>query len=228
MSRKKDQDATIISQHTRFPKGLVTGAIAGAALVAVAGFLGKIGFLPNTGMETMLIANPVTTALTGIALGIIIGGGIGSIIGLYGPGKFHPDHPPVLKQVLNNAEDVAKLQLREEQLDIAKRWVRTGGVSIHKEVIEEKKNITVPVTREELVIEKRVVDTKNPDKLALPKKVFRIPVSTERIEITKHPVFLNNVSIYKHKFQETECVDETIKKDKVHMVVTGEPEIVNK
>jgi uncharacterized protein (TIGR02271 family) len=187
-----------------------------------------VALLPVPGFGIMLAFTPVVIALTGIVLGIIIGGGIGGLIELYNPGISYTDHPLVLKQVLKNAGDAAKIQLREEQLNISKKWVRTGDVSIHKEVLKEEKTITVPVIREELVIEKKSFDKKAPEKLDVTKKIFRIPVSTERIEIIKHPVYLNNVSIYKHRYQETRCVNETIKKDKVHMEVTGAPNIVNK
>jgi len=228
MSRKKDRDAAIISQRTRFSKGMANGAITGAVLVTVAGLLVKIGVLPITIIDTMLTDAPVVTALTGMTLGIITGGGIGGLIGLYSPSISHTNHPLVQKKVLKNTENVAKLHLQEEQLDISKKWVRTGDVSIHREFFKEEKNITVPVIREELVIEKSFFDKKAPEKLDVTKKIFRIPVSTERIEIIKHPVPLNNVSIYKHQYQETRCVNETIKKDKVHMEVTGAPKIVNK
>jgi uncharacterized protein (TIGR02271 family) len=228
MTEKKDPAAAIISQHTRFPKGIVTGAITGAALVAMSGFLGKIGVLTIPGFANIPAVNPVTAALSGIILGIIIGGGIGGLIGLYSPGKFHQSHPTVPEQVLKNAEDAATLQLREEQLDISKKWLRIGDVSIHKEILKEEKNITVPIVREELVIEKRVFNKKAQDQQDLPKEIFRIPVRTERIEITKHPVLLNKVSIFRHKLQKNERIDETVKKEKLRIKATGKPKIVNK
>lgn len=114
------------------------------------------------------------------------------------------------------ANPSAKLLLREEQLDISKKTVQTGDVTVHRDVLTEDKNIIVPVTREELVIKKGETET------------MRIPVCEEQIEITRHPVALNDVSVYHRKFQETETVQDTVRKEELRMDVTGDPEIIEK
>ena len=49
------------------------------------------------------------------------------------------------------------LQIKKEQLDIAKEWLQTGEVNIYRETITEEKSFTVPIKREELVIKKKVL-----------------------------------------------------------------------
>ena len=46
------------------------------------------------------------------------------------------------------------IQLRREELQVSKQVVQVGEVRIHKRVITENQTFTVPVTREELVIER--------------------------------------------------------------------------
>ena len=47
------------------------------------------------------------------------------------------------------------MQLREEQLQARKTTVETGHVSLGKEVIEERTTVDVPVTREEVYVERQ-------------------------------------------------------------------------
>jgi len=49
------------------------------------------------------------------------------------------------------------LRLREERLNVTKERVQAGEVDLHKEVVTEQKTINVPVTREEVVIERHAV-----------------------------------------------------------------------
>src|SRR2546421_2671839 len=53
------------------------------------------------------------------------------------------------------AESDRVIAVREEVLQAHKQWVATGEVVIRKQVITEEKTMTVPVTREELIIERR-------------------------------------------------------------------------
>ncbi|WP_332697713.1 YsnF/AvaK domain-containing protein [Halalkalibacter lacteus] len=105
------------------------------------------------------------------------------------------------------------IQIREEQLDIKKERVQTGEVKVHKEVVEEQKTFTVPIRREEMVIE------------AGSEEELRIPLKEEEIEIRKHPVQVNEVSISKRQIQEMEQVKETLKKETAHFDIKGDVDV---
>jgi len=124
-------------------------------------------------------------------------------------------------QVINDTK--ATLRLHEEQLDIVKKWVKTGDVDIHKEVLTEEKTLTVPVTREELVVEKKFLDKTSDGNV----EVIRIPIREEQIEVTKHWVVLEDVQIYKNQFQENKSIEETLKREELHLETTGNPKITN-
>ena len=48
----------------------------------------------------------------------------------------------------------ARIQLREEELQVHKQLVEVGAVRVRKEVVTEHRTIEVPVQREEIVIER--------------------------------------------------------------------------
>lgn len=126
-----------------------------------------------------------------------------------------------LKQVATKTDTT--LKLHEEQLDIMKKWVQTANVDIHKEVSTEEKTLLVPVTREELVIEKKPLDEESNENT----EVIRIPIREEQIEVIKHWVVLEDVQVHKHQFQENKCIEETLKKEKLHIETTGNPRVKN-
>lgn len=149
------------------------------------------------------------SAITGLILGVIIGGGLGAFIGVYiNRDKTYKYSPDI---------DGVKFQLREEQLDILKRSIQTGEVTIQKEVLTEEKNIIVPVTREELVIKKKVLNNDTLDNADGFAEITRIPITTEDIDVKKHQVILEDVEIYKRQFHDVQHIEENLKKEKVHV-----------
>lgn len=129
---------------------------------------------------------------------------------------------------ISSSQSKATFQIKEEQLDIAKKWIQTGDVKIHKETFSEEKNFTIPIQREELVIEKKSIaqDTsKNKDSET---QIIRIPLSEEQVEFSKHKVILEDISIYKQQINGIEHIEETLKKEKPKVKVSGSPSVINK
>ncbi|USK30924.1 YsnF/AvaK domain-containing protein [Bacillus sp. CMF21] len=91
-----------------------------------------------------------------------------------------------------------------------KKRVQTGEVKVHKEVVEEQKTFTVPIKREELVIE-----AGNGEEL-------RIPLKEEEVEINKHPVQVNKVLVTKRQIEEIKQIKEKLKKETAQVYVTGD------
>jgi uncharacterized protein (TIGR02271 family) len=112
------------------------------------------------------------------------------------------------------------LELREEQLEISKKPVVLSEVDIRKETITEEKTITVPVTREEVIIE-----SKNSDGTV---DLIKIPTMEEHVEITKHPVALEDVSYHIEETQENKHITETLKKEKLDVKTVGFATVIDK
>jgi len=120
-----------------------------------------------------------------------------------------------------------KLQLRKEELDIAKNRVRTGDVEISKEIVEEQKVVDVPLSHEEIVIERRAVDNEPSDSEIGDEETIHIPVSEERLEVGKHTVVTGEVSAFKKEVQESKQVKETLKREEARVHTDGDPKIIN-
>ncbi len=157
----------------------LAGAIIGGIIGFIISILYKFSILTIPGFVTIFTITSVDPMITGTILGIVVG----VIIGMLMPqSKTYEDN---IETNLRRMPRDMKMQLREEQMKISKSKIKTGEVSIHKEVLTEEKNITVPVKREELVIENTVCDPQFHDKSEGHTETIRIPIKEERIDIKK-------------------------------------------
>ena len=124
-------------------------------------------------------------------------------------------------------EDDSKLRLRKEELDIKKNRVQKGEVELGKEIIEERKKVDVPVTREEVVIERRDINNEASDSPITGEETIRIPVSEEMVDVDKHTVVTGEVSAHKHSIEDTRHIDENLKREEARINKIGDPDVVD-
>ena len=67
-------------------------------------------------------------------------------------GDYHCLHKRIPRMM---HQDEVRLQLHNEELKVSKKWVETADLKVYKNTYTEEKLIAVPITREELVIEKK-------------------------------------------------------------------------
>ncbi|NFP89951.1 YsnF/AvaK domain-containing protein [Clostridium sporogenes] len=200
----------------------LAGAIIGGIIGFIISILYKFSILTIPGFVTIFTITSVDPMITGTILGIVVG----VIIGMLMPqSKTYEDN---IETNSRRMPRDMKMQLREEQMKISKNKIKTGEVSIHKEVLTEEKNITVPVKREELVIENTVCDPQFHDKSEGHTETIRIPIKEERIDIKKKPVDLEDVSVSKDQYEEVKHITETLKKEVPHISINGDAKIVDK
>jgi len=119
-----------------------------------------------------------------------------------------------------NVQGEQVVQLREEQLNVEKQPVQTGEAVLRKEVVTEQKTINVPVSREELVIERRPVQPHESDRPITENaedQTIRIPLREERVEVEKTAVVVEEVAVGKRVVTENEQVQETVRREEVHV-----------
>jgi uncharacterized protein (TIGR02271 family) len=119
----------------------------------------------------------------------------------------------------NHPEDET-LQLHREELQVRKKWVETADVKAYKNIYTKVKEIKVPVTYEELVIEKRILNPKSA--FEEDHEIIRIPLSEERIEVSLIPTILEDVEIYKEQIEEVMHFNEILKEEKIHIETVGD------
>ena len=83
--------------------------------------------------------------------------------------------------------------LHKEELDINKNKVQSGEVIINKEVVEEK-TVEVPVTHEEVVIERKVINKEVTDTPIGPSETIRIPLREEQVQVSKQTVLTEEIT----------------------------------
>jgi uncharacterized protein (TIGR02271 family) len=121
------------------------------------------------------------------------------------------------------------MKLHEEQLHARKEQVETGEVRMRKEVVTEHKTLDVPVTREEVVIERHPVTGQAASAGDIrPGQEVRIPVREEQVRVEKTPVVKEEVTVGKRKVQDTEHVGGTVRKEEVRVEQQGDVDVRTK
>ena len=134
-------------------------------------------------------------------------------------------------------------------MQINKQVVQTGEVIIRKRVITENKTFTIPVTREEVTIERLpangspVAATDRTHNETFPGNrtdadatnsnmidggemlnnggTIRILVREEQVMLNKQTVVVEEIVVHKQQIQETRQISDTVKHEEVHVEHTG-------
>jgi uncharacterized protein (TIGR02271 family) len=119
------------------------------------------------------------------------------------------------------------LRLREEELQARKSSVETGRVQLGKQVVEEQRTVQVPVTREEVTVERRPVDRQPSDQPidTTERETIRVPVREERVEVEKQPVVYEEVGVSKRVTQDTEQVSDTVRREELRVDKDGDVDV---
>jgi uncharacterized protein (TIGR02271 family) len=119
----------------------------------------------------------------------------------------------------------SRLELREEQLNVDKDVVRAGEVRVRKEVVTEDRTIDVPVTREEVVVERRPVEGRPAGRDLDAGEEIRVPLSEERVRVEKTPVVREEVTVNKRRVTDRERVRDTVRREEARVDGTDEVRI---
>jgi uncharacterized protein (TIGR02271 family) len=122
-----------------------------------------------------------------------------------------------------DAADERAVQLREEELRVHKQPVETGHVTVGKEVVEEKRSMDVPVTREEVTVERRPVERRPSDRpIDETSRTIEVPVREERVGVEKQPVVYEEVGVGKRQVTDTQSVSDTVRREEARIEREGD------
>jgi stress response protein YsnF len=138
--------------------------------------------------------------------------------------------------------DGPALPLAAEELLPRTTVVQVGEVIVRKVVVTELRTFEVPVRREEIVVERSVLN----EPLAAPagnrfaepittesgetestglgadEEVIRIPILEEQVTVEKHPVVREEVRVLKRRVQEVVTLSEEIRREEPSMEIASE------
>ena len=101
------------------------------------------------------------------------------------------------------------IPLIEERLNV-KKYTKTEQATIRKEPIKETKTLEVPITYDELIIERRPASGTESPSPSEKAEELRISLSREEFEVKKEPYVKEELVIKKEPKTETKTVTETV------------------
>ena len=130
---------------------------------------------------------------------------------------------------MTSGESDRTIQMREEQLRVNKQPVETGSVQVGKDIVEEQRTMDVPVSREEVYLERHPVDRRPADQPISESgtETIRVPVREERVEVEKQPVVYEEVGVGKRTTQEMHQVSDTVRREELRVENEGNVEFRN-
>jgi len=117
-------------------------------------------------------------------------------------------------------EDELVIPLREEELSATVRDVEAGAARIQKRVVSEDRVLDVPVTEEQIRVERRVVDRPADavDADAFEEIVIEVPLTAEQVELRKQTRVAEEVVVTKEAVQHTEQVRGAVRREEVDVI----------
>ena len=228
---------------TKAGEGAAAGAVVGGAI----GLLAGIGALAIPGIGPIIAGGAVASALAGVGIGAATGGLIGALVGMGIPEEEARYYETGLREGgilvtvdagadagraarillgagadLGPAAQFERLDQRVEELRAAKERVKAGEVRVRKEVVTDEQTIDVPVTREEVVLERHPVAGRPVSGADLKEgEEIRIPVTEEQVRVEKTPVVKEEITVGKRQVTETERVRDTVRREEARIDERG-------
>jgi len=118
------------------------------------------------------------------------------------------------------SEDEIVIPLREEELTATVRETEAGAARIETRVVSEERVLEVPVTEEQIRVERRVVDRAAGanDADAFEEMVIEVPLTEQEVELQKQTRVAEEVVVTKEAVQHTEQVRGTVRREEVDVI----------
>jgi uncharacterized protein (TIGR02271 family) len=118
--------------------------------------------------------------------------------------------------------DEVSIPVHKEELDVIKRETQAGEVRVRKDVVEEQRELNVPVRRERVRVERRDVKDRPAMNASFQEETVVVPLRAEEVEVHKRAVVDEEVVIRKDAIEEEQRVSETVRREEVAIRSDGE------
>jgi uncharacterized protein (TIGR02271 family) len=119
-------------------------------------------------------------------------------------------------------EGETRIPVSEEELVARKTAEQTGEVEVQKRVVEQEKSFQVPVSREEVHVERRDTDRPlQPGEQAFQEGTMRVPIVEEHVDVEKRAHVVGEVVVSKETTQQQQQVSGTVRREEVHVDKEG-------
>ncbi|HEX8700506.1 MAG TPA: YsnF/AvaK domain-containing protein [Myxococcaceae bacterium] len=121
-------------------------------------------------------------------------------------------------------QDTVTVPVHKEELDVIKRERQAGEVRVKKDVVHEERELTVPVRRERVSVERRDVKDRPAMHATFQEETVVVPLRAEEVEVQKRVVVDEEVIIRKDAIEEERRVTETVRREDVSIRGDGDVE----
>jgi len=111
-------------------------------------------------------------------------------------------------------EDELRVKRSEEELRAGTREREAGALNVRKRVRTERERLEVPTRREEVTVERVPVEGEAAE-AEIGDYEVRIPLTEEEVVVEKRPVAKEEIRIRKDVVEETEVVEEDVRREEV-------------
>ncbi len=114
---------------------------------------------------------------------------------------------------------VDRVQLFGEVLRVHRERINRGEVRVRKDVVTENQTIEVPVTREELVLERVPVSGNTPAPSASIGRgqEIRVPLTEEKVRLEKQPVLREEINVGKREVQDVSTLSGDVRHEELRV-----------
>jgi uncharacterized protein (TIGR02271 family) len=119
-------------------------------------------------------------------------------------------------------QESLRIPVHEEELVPTKTVRQAGQVRVNKDVIEEERQMDVPVTEERVKVTRRAVDkAADTGDVSFQEESFEVPVRTEDVNVDKVVRVAEEIDIEKQAVQGKKRVSGTVRKERVDVDESG-------
>jgi uncharacterized protein (TIGR02271 family) len=111
-------------------------------------------------------------------------------------------------------EEELRVQRSEEELRAGTREREAGEVGVRKTVRTDRESVEVPTRREEVTVDRVPVEGEASES-EIGEDEVRVPVTEEEVVVEKRPVAKEEVRIRKDVVEDTEVVEEDVRREEV-------------
>jgi uncharacterized protein (TIGR02271 family) len=142
----------------------------------------------------------------------------GVVMGDTESGEFR-EHDPAAEGVAEpggdlDDEDELRVQRSEEELRAGTREREAGALNVRKRVVTERQQMEVPTRREEVTVDRVPVEGEATE-AEIGEDEVSVPVTEEEVVVEKRPVAKEEVRIRKDVVEDTETVEEDVRREEV-------------
>jgi uncharacterized protein (TIGR02271 family) len=112
-------------------------------------------------------------------------------------------------------EDELRVQRTEEELAAGTREREAGALNVRKRVRTDREQVEVPTRHEEVTVERVPVEGGTATEAQIGEDEVSVPVTEEEVVVEKRPVAKEEVRIRKDVVEDTEVVEEDVRREEV-------------